>query len=180
MNKFKALGSAAIFAAVSSVAFAGETKLPVQGMELIPANSTLRFTVFFPEDSTMRDRHSVWYGLAYEFIPSTQFLSGSETFFSGEFYAGGTNLKNWAIPLTVNQRFWAGAGGANQMRTYFFAGAGLFFFDIGGSTTTFGVRGGIGMELSDRFSAELVGYLSGKGSNTGRMSGIGVSFGSRF
>lgn len=109
-------------------------------------------------NTALRDQSTTLLGLGadYRLAP---ILPKSSTYVSFDWITKATTGGSANIfPLCLNERFPLSSNKYGS--TYFFVGAGVFFNQVGGSTTVLGVRGGLGIDLSSRIFLEATGTLS--------------------
>ncbi len=143
---------------------------------------TLKLGVAFPLDNRLKDSISnTISSIGLEFGVGSNYGTYTESYVSLDYF--GKNLSSFSsgsfVPVTYNVRFFRNRGDVVR-RSYFLAGAGLGFANIGGSSETLVVgRAGVGMEVSDHTFFEAVGTVSASG-NGGALNTLGIYFGYRF
>ena len=121
-----------------------------------------------------------------EFQPLRTLVRGSETYFCAEIHVRDySGSDGYVIPITINQRFYAGGRPEGLVRrTYGFVGIGAAFVDArrntnGNAETSLVLHGGVGAELSERIFAEVGLYLGDQRGNA-RPNLVTFSAGYRF
>mgnify|MGYP005836293567 CR=1 FL=1 len=143
-----------------------------------PYNFSFRGGWVLPIDDKLSDFADSLIGIGVDYIPPTQFLRGSETFFSIDYIFKSTSGKKGSIfPIHVNQRFYSDP--ATKMGSYWLVGVGAHVFDIEGTKTGFGGRVGLGVRMSDQLFLESSAFFSEEVKNVRNVS-IGVHVGYRF
>lgn len=135
--------------AVSSVAQGNLADVPMQ--------FALRGGIFLPIEDELQDLDNVWFALGADAEFERGLVTGANTVFSLDWFSrnGGANAN--AFPLMLSQRWYTGQW---PKRTYFQVGIGPVFTDFKPADVVFGARGGVGVELNDRFFAEANFYWS--------------------
>lgn len=123
----------------------------------VPMQFALRGGIFLPVEDELQDLDNVWFALGGDAEFDRGFVAGANTVLSLDWFSrnGGANAN--AFPLMVSQRWYTGRW---PNRTYFQVGIGPVFTDFKPADIVFGARGGVGIELNDRFFAEANFYWS--------------------
>jgi hypothetical protein len=155
-----------------------------QTPDYTPHNFSFRVGANFPLDDNLRDLGNALFALGADYRIDRPFWPGGETFFSLDWFGKSTTgSKGNVFPLMVNHKWFGGTGiqaPEEGRRSYFFAGLGAVFIDVGSSDTVLGARGGIGVELGPSFFAEGTLYLSDKSSTNVRATSVAIWLGYRF
>ncbi len=153
---------------------------PAQKLDYKPSNISVRVNVAYPLDDATRNltKTLIGVGIDYEFL--TQFLKGSTTFLSIDWYGkSGNGAKGNIFPLLINQKFYSNQGVDGKGRTYLFGGLGLVFLDITSSKTTIAAQAGFGYEFGPNIFSEFKLLISDS-ANGSKANLVGVSLGYRF
>ena len=149
-----------------------------------PTNLSLRIGAAWPLDDNLSDISDVLFAAGVDWRLDRPFFAGGETYFSLDWFGRSTSGQNGNVfPVCINHKWFTSGTGlqtAEDRRTYFFAGVGAFFVDVGSSDTVIGARGGLGLELGPYFFAEVAGYISDKTSTSVRGPAIAAYVGYKF
>lgn len=145
-------------------------------------NTTLSYRIGFvyPLEDSVRDFTGNMASVGVDIETEFSLIKGSVGYLSADYIFGAIDGgKGKFIPIMWNQRFGLSQGLAGR-DTYFFVGAGFVNVDAGNSARfRYGLRGGIGVRLSEKQYFEAT-YLWSDDASGVRANSLGFSIGFRF
>lgn len=168
--------SAALMLAVTAHASSGANQFGS------PNNIAFRIGIAYSFDDSTRSAGGTLFGVGMDYyLERSLFGPEGEAYVSLDWLTGtksGSNVQ--MFPLMINQKWFGEPRNLDgTQRTYWFVGGGIVFLGNDDTVTTFGARGGVGMELSDVLFIEGTVLVGGSGRGV-RPSSVGAYVGYRF
>lgn len=147
--------------------------------QLMPTNMNLRIGFVFPLETNTRDFTGTMYGLGVDVPTNIKLTNRTSSYFSADFMTGALDGKRgWFVPVMYNARLPLGSTQVGES-TYIFAGAGFVHARVGGTSTVFGFRGGLGLNLGESTFAEATMWWSDS-INGAHLNAVSVHYGFKF
>lgn len=149
-----------------------------QSPSFIPTNTNIRLGFVYPTEDAVRDFTGNMFGLGVDIDTNFRLVSFGHGFLSLDYYTSSLDgEKGRVFSAMYNQRM--PLSSMDGRNTYYFVGAGITNVDFTTSKTVFGLRGGVGMSLSEKTYGELVYNFTEKVDGV-RASNFGVYLGFKF
>lgn len=146
---------------------------------LVPVNTSFRLGFSYPLEDSTRSLTGNMADIGIDFNSSFSLWKDSEAYVSLDYiFKTFKGRSNSIVPIMFNQRF-VNSTGENGARSYFFVGAGPVNIDITTAKWVYGVRGGLGMDFSEKLFAEVSAMFTTDAAGA-KGNSLGVSFGYRF
>jgi len=149
-----------------------------QSPSFIPTNTNIRLGFVYPTENAVRDFTGNMFGLGVDINTNFRLISYGQGFLSLDYYTSSLDgNKGRVLTAMYNQRM--PLSSMDGRNTYYFVGAGLVNVDYSTSKTVFGLRGGVGMTLSEKTYGELV-YTFTEKVGGARATSFGAYLGFKF
>jgi hypothetical protein len=136
-----------------------------------------RAGIYLPADQGLRDFNTIWFAAGADLEIPKGLVSGASTVISVDWFTYNGGGRNNVFPVILSQRFYTNHSG---QAAYFQVGIGAAFADFGQSDTVFAARGGVGIQMNERFFLEANAYWTERPALSAAATGVAVFGGVRF
>lgn len=148
--------------------------------QLDNGSAKLRVGAVYPFENSTRKTTGNMIGVGIDYTLAKSLLPKGETFLNFDWFGkSGSGAKGNIFPFMINQKWFTDEKRPAGNRPYIFLGAGFANVDVTKAKIVYAGRAGIGAELNEKVSFDVILTVSDK-AGLARANSIGVYFGYKF